>query len=216
VDVDTYTAWRLSSVNLFALTHRVLPASLLFDDSLASCESFANMSAKYYGTTHRHPFKWDDVASAIFMRYPNPLATHVLTEDTLYREIRGGVLYSRRFLTKTNRLPKWGERFFSNLKKFVPLVEESHVDPKSRVVTTYTRNVGLSRFMVAIEKVRYIADPDNPNETIAIKEAWIESGLYGLRYYLHKWQVDRLDQQNLLFSGVLSKPMAWIDSSKIA
>jgi hypothetical protein len=92
------------------------------------------MSAKYYGTTHRHPFKWDDVASAIFMRYPNPLATHVLTEDTLYREIRGGVLYSRRFLTKTNRLPKWGERFFSNLKKFVPLVEESHVDPKSRVV----------------------------------------------------------------------------------
>lgn len=111
-----------------------LPASLLFDDSLASCESFANMSAKYYGTTHRHPFKWDDVASAIFMRYPNPLATHVLTEDTLYREIRGGVLYSRRFLTKTNRLPKWGERFFSNLKKFVPLVEESHVDPKSRVV----------------------------------------------------------------------------------
>jgi hypothetical protein len=70
--------------------------------------------------------------------------------------------------------------------------------------------------MVAIEKVRYIADPDNPNETIAIKEAWIESGLYGLRYYLHKWQVDRLDQQNLLFSGVLSKPMAWIDSSKIA
>ncbi len=35
--------------------------------------------------------------------------------------------------------------------------------------------------MVATEKVRYVADPDNPNETIAIKEAWIESGLYGLR-----------------------------------
>ena len=35
--------------------------------------------------------------------------------------------------------------------------------------------------MVAIEKVRYTPDPLNPQETIAIKEAWIESGLYGLR-----------------------------------
>ena len=48
--------------------------------------------------------------------------------------------------------------------------------------TTYTRNVGLSRFMVAVEKVRYTPDPENPNETIAIKEAWVESGIYGLRY----------------------------------
>ena len=48
--------------------------------------------------------------------------------------------------------------------------------------TTYTRNVGLSRFMVAVEKVRYTPDPENPNETIAIKEAWVESGIYGIRY----------------------------------
>ena len=160
------------------------------------------MTAKYYGTTHRHPFKWDDVASAIFMRYPNPFATHVLSEDTLHRElVSRDILYSRRFLTKTNRLPKWGERFFSNLKKFVPLVEESHIDRGSKIMqvflgvksffihiffspchsTTYTRNVGLSRFMVAIEKVKYVPDPNNPNETIAFKEAWVESGLYGLR-----------------------------------
>ena len=93
------------------------------------------MSARYYGTTHRHPFKWDDVASAIFLRYPNPLATHVLTEDTLHREIKGrDVLYSRRFLTKTNKLPKWGEKFFFNLKKYVPLVEESHVDREAKIV----------------------------------------------------------------------------------
>ena len=99
------------------------------------------MTANYYGTTHRHPFKWDDVASAIFMRYPNPLATHVLTEDTLYRELKDkDNLYTRRFLTKTNRLPKWGEIFFANLKKFVPLVEESHVDRKSKVMYVNLRN----------------------------------------------------------------------------
>ena len=37
--------------------------------------------------------------------------------------------------------------------------------------------------MIATEKVRYTPDPENPNETIAIKEAWVESGLWGLRYY---------------------------------
>lgn len=155
------------------------------------------MAAKYYGTTHRHPFSWDDVASAIFLRYPNPLATHVLSEDTLFRELRGQVLYSRRFLTKTNRLPKWGEKFFGNLKRFVPLVEESHVDVQNRVVTTYTRNVGLSRFMTAVEKVQYVADPDNPQETIAIKEAWIESGLYGIRSAVKSFGIERFKQNCL-------------------
>ena len=94
------------------------------------------MSEKYYHTKHIHPFCWDLVANAIFLRYPNPMATHVLSEDTVHREVQqnGNVLYSRRFLTKTNKLPKWGERFFANLKKFVPLVEESYVDRKSNVM----------------------------------------------------------------------------------
>lgn len=69
------------------------------------------------------------------MRYPNPLATHVISEDTLHRElISKDILYSRRFLTKTNKLPKWGERFFVNLKKYVPLVEESYVDRKTKTM----------------------------------------------------------------------------------
>ena len=117
----------------------------------------------------------------MFQRYPNPFAKHVLSEDTLYREVRGDTLYSRRFLTKTNKLPKWGEKFFFGLKRYVPLLEESIVDPKNKVVTTYTRNVGLGMFMMAVEKVRYSVDPDNPENTLAVKEAWIESSLYGLR-----------------------------------
>ena len=134
------------------------------------------MSQKYYTTTHTHPFAWDIVANAIFQRYPNPMASHVLSEDTMHREVRGGgnVLYTRRFLTKTNKLPKWGERWMpANLYRYVPLVEESHVDRNSQIVTTYTRNIGLSRFMTAIEKVRYEPNPENPLETVAVKEAWV-------------------------------------------
>lgn len=80
-------------------------------------------------------------------RYPNPFSLHVLSEDTLCREIRkDGKLYSKRLLTKTNRVPKWGERFFK--AKFVCIIEESLVDPKEKVLTTYTRNIGFSKIMV--------------------------------------------------------------------
>merc|ERR1712133_345390 len=125
-------------------------------------------------------------------RYPNPMATHVLSEDTVHREViqNGNVLYSRRFLTKTNELPKWGERWMPSIK-FVPLIEESLVDRDNKVVTTYTRNVGLSTFMTATEKVRYQPNPENPDETIAVKEAWVESKLYGLRSAVKNFGVDR-------------------------
>ena len=33
-----------------------------------------------------------------------------------------------RFLTKTNKVPKWGERWMSGFIRRVPLVEESYVD----------------------------------------------------------------------------------------
>ena len=50
--------------------------------------------AKYHSSDHVHPFPWSSVAAAIFMRYPNPFATHVLSEDTLERRvIKDGVLY---------------------------------------------------------------------------------------------------------------------------
>ena len=36
------------------------------------------------------------------------------------------------------------------------------MDTKDMTITTYTRNVGMSNFMTAIEKVVYKACPDNP------------------------------------------------------
>ena len=79
----------------------------------------------------------------------------------------------------------------SSLYRYVPLVEESRVDPRSKTIVTYTRNVGLSRFMTAVEKVCYKPDPANPSETLAVKEAWIESGLYGLRSAVKNFGIER-------------------------
>jgi hypothetical protein len=170
--------------------------------------------ARYCSETHVHPFPWHSVAEAIFLRYPNPFSAHVLSEDTLFRKVDGHVLYSRRFLTKTNRLPKWGEKFLASFKKMVPLVEESVVDRRNKVITTYTRNVGLSRFMSAVEKVSYRQDPNDPNVTIAVKEAWIESGLYGLRYYAVTPMI--IVSSRVLFSDPPSRTLAWSALSRTA
>jgi len=148
--------------------------------------------AQYYNTEHVHPYSWDQVAQAIFQRYPNPFARHVLSEDTVHREvINGTTLYSRRFLTKTNKVPSWGEKWLSGLARRVPLCEESLIDVANKTITLYTRSVGLGVFMTAIEKVVYRSCPENPGHTIAVKQAWVESNLYGLRSAIKNFGIER-------------------------
>ena len=65
-------------------------------------------------------------------------------------------LFNSRFLTKTNKIPKWGERWLSGFRRSVPLLEESFVNTRERTITTYTRNVGMANFMTAIEKVIFL------------------------------------------------------------
>ena len=73
---------------------------------------------------------------------------HVLTEDVLERYVdKEGKLRTIKLLTKTNPLPRWGERFYHG-PKFVAIVEESIVDPKGQVFTTYSRNITMEHFMV--------------------------------------------------------------------
>lgn len=57
-------------------------------------------------------------------------------------------LHSIRLFTKTNKLPKWGERFIHG--NVVKIVEESIVDPSEKTLVTYTRNVGFNSVMVGI------------------------------------------------------------------
>lgn len=73
---------------------------------------------------------------------------HVLSEDTISREVKDGKLYTKRLFSKTNNPPKWAERLIST--RTVKIVEESVVDPKEKTITTYTRNVGYVKLMVRI------------------------------------------------------------------
>lgn len=75
---------------------------------------------------------------------------HVLSEDTVQREVKSGRLFTKRLLSKTNNIPKWAERFIT--AKHVHIIEESIVDPKNKMLITYTRNLGYAKVMVSFLK----------------------------------------------------------------
>ena len=107
---------------------------------------------KYYESNTIFQFKWDQVAQAFWCRYPNPNSAHVVSEDTISREIKDGKLHSKRLLTKIGSIvPKWGEKFLNSKYVKLLVVEESVVDPKEKILTTYTRNLGYIKVMVSYQ-----------------------------------------------------------------
>ncbi|XP_051940700.1 PRELI domain containing 1b [Hippocampus zosterae] len=136
---------------------------------------------KYFTTKCDINAAWDHVVSAFWQRYPNPFSTHVLTEDVVYREVTTDHrLLSRRLLTKTNRLPRWAERFFpAGMSRSVYIVEDTIVDPISRSLTTYTWNLNHTTLMSVEERCVFRDSAEQPGVTQLKREAWITSGIYG-------------------------------------
>ncbi|KAJ3650305.1 hypothetical protein Zmor_022001 [Zophobas morio] len=132
---------------------------------------------RFYEHTTIFNYTWDQVAQGFWKRYPNPNSKHVLSEDTVCRNVRSGRLFSTRLLSKTNPIPKWAERFITS--KHVHIIEESIVDPVNKVLITYTRNLGYTKVMSVTEKVVYRQSDEQPGKTVAVRSAWIDSQIRG-------------------------------------
>ncbi|XP_034101807.1 protein preli-like [Drosophila nasuta] len=132
-------------------------------------------------------YSWKHVVSAYWNRYPNPSSTHVLTEDTIKREVRDGKLYSRRLLSKTNPVPKWGARFYNNVP--VKIVEDSVLDPVKKTFTTFTRNLGMKKIMKVDEIVVYSEQKDG--RTLAVRRAYISSQVFGFSRAIRAFGIER-------------------------
>ncbi|XP_031847342.2 preli-like [Nomia melanderi] len=144
---------------------------------------------KLYKDSSIFQFNWNQVAQGFWMRYPNPNSAHVLSEDTISREVKNGVLYTKRLLIKSGYLPKWGEKFTT--KNTVKIVEESVMDPKAKTLTTYTRNLNTTKVMTVMEKVVYKVCEENQNWTIAKRSAQIRSQVYGFGIAIEAYGLDR-------------------------
>ncbi|XP_055390390.1 protein preli-like [Condylostylus longicornis] len=145
------------------------------------------VKVSHYETSSTFDYSWKQVVQAFWNRYPNPSSAHVLTEDVVKRDVIEGKLYTRRLLSKTNPLPKWGERFYN--AKSVKIIEDSILDPKTKILVTYTRNVGFKKVMKVDEKVEYRETEDG--KTIAIRSAWVSSQIFGFSAAIRAFGVER-------------------------
>ncbi|XP_068133168.1 PRELI domain-containing protein 1, mitochondrial [Hyperolius riggenbachi] len=136
---------------------------------------------KYFLGMNELKSSWDQVFTAFWQRYPNPHSKHVLTEDILYREVTDDhKLLTRRLLTKTNRLPRWAERFFpANVAHAVYILEDSVIDIHRKTMTTYTWNINHSMVMSVEERCTYCENPENKSWTEIKREAWVSSRVFG-------------------------------------
>lgn len=164
---------------------------------------------KFFTTDQTFKFTWDQVVAAFWQRYPNPQSKHVLTEDVIERQLIGDKLFTKRLLSKTNHLPKWGERFVHGMQRYMYIVEESVVDLTDRTFTTYTRNISHQRVMTVDEKCVYMSHPENTNTSLCRREAWINSNVYGFSSLLSAFGLNRFKKnvgQTLVgFEHVLNK-----------
>jgi hypothetical protein len=95
------------------------------------------------------------VTFAIFNKYPNPFAAHVLQSDVLSRTVTpNGILSSVRLHRKAGAVPSWGAGLFK-AAPVAMILEDSTVDMKSKVMTTRTRNLEHRRFLF-VEEIQEI------------------------------------------------------------
>jgi hypothetical protein len=105
-------------------------------------------------------YKWENVSLAVWMKYPNPFSSHVLSTDILsrYLDPQTGNLHTTRLIHKTGTLPAWVVNMLKSQEAYV--IEESIVDPKNCFMQTKTRNLTHQRFLIAEEIQTYTRNPD--------------------------------------------------------
>lgn len=145
------------------------------------------VTSSHCSTVTVFDYSWKQVAQAYWNRYPNPSSAHVLTEDTISREVRDGKLYSRRILSKTNKVPKWGEHFYKNTP--IKIIEDSVLDPKKKTLITFTRNIGFKKIMKVDEIVEYSEQHDG--RTLAVRRAYVSSQVFGFSRAIRAFGIER-------------------------
>jgi len=130
---------------------------------------------KFFATTSTFPYSWDHVTHAVWRKYPNPFASHVLSADVIDRQVDPvtGVLTTTRLFLKSGNLPKWGLSLLRVPEAFI--IEQSTVDPKNRTMTTVTRNLSHRKLMLVEETQIFRPHGDSQQWTEVHTEARIIS-----------------------------------------
>ncbi|QLG71421.1 hypothetical protein HG535_0B04630 [Zygotorulaspora mrakii] len=145
---------------------------------------------------NRHVFESDfaTVSLAFFNRYPNPYSNHVLSIDTLSRDLGDdGKLRTTRLIKKSGKLPRWVKPFLSAVSDSW-IIEISIVDPETMHMQTYTKNLDHTKIIQVEEYTTYMADKQLGN-TIVKSDVKFSSGFQmGVKNKIEHWSRSKFDE----------------------
>ncbi|KAJ3068458.1 hypothetical protein HK102_007167, partial [Quaeritorhiza haematococci] len=117
----------------------------------------------FWSHTFTYAHSWPAVTQAIFQKYPNPFARHVLSSDVIDRTVdpETGVMKTTRLFLKKGIIPKWGRHLLNVSEAFI--IEQTIVDPRSKTMITVTRNLSHKKVMLVEETQVIRPNPSNPD-----------------------------------------------------
>ncbi|KAJ3302865.1 hypothetical protein HDV03_004495 [Kappamyces sp. JEL0829] len=147
---------------------------------------------RFWNTEHRYGHEWSFVTLAIWKKYPNPFASHVLTADVVESftdEL--GILHTTRLFTKKGKLPSWGASLLSIPEAYI--LEVSTVDPKTKTMHIRTRNLSHRKLLLVEEDQTIRPVGASPLETAcSIKVRFISNSSFSpLRNQIEGWGLNR-------------------------
>ncbi|KAH9895556.1 MSF1-domain-containing protein [Epithele typhae] len=129
---------------------------------------------KFYSQSFLYDDPWPIVTLAYLLRYPNPMASHILSCDVISREVTAaGSLLTTRLILKTGSMPRWAPKgMIQRAESWV--LEESEVDPLGKVTRCTTKNLDHVKVMRVEEHIHFRSTQDG--KTMQTTEAKFVSG----------------------------------------
>ncbi|KAJ9107902.1 hypothetical protein QFC19_002645 [Naganishia cerealis] len=140
---------------------------------------------KLFQNDIQYQYPWSTTTIGFWRKYPNPHSTHVLSIDTLSRDVdlETGVLRTERIIKARQGVPKWIMRMLG-VSENAWVREIVWVDPIAKITSTVSINMSLSEYVQCIELISYTPELSSPsNSTLFTQRAHISSPPAGLPPY---------------------------------
>lgn len=153
---------------------------------------------KLFESKHFFDYSWEQVTAANWQKYPNELATHVVSVDILNRRFdeERNVLRTERLIACKQAVPQW-LRALVGADECSYVREISEVDLATKTLTMKSANMTMSHLLLVNETVIYRPDPSMPGKrTVFEQEAEITAFLSwtSICNKIEEWSVERFGQ----------------------
>lgn len=192
-------AWRFFSQALRIFKKKEKKKKISYNTYfLLTPDKLFHNTMKLFESQHHFNYSWEQVTAANWQKYPNELATHVVSVDILNREIDAtkNTLKTERLIACKQPIPKWLRALVGG-DEYSFVREISVVDLNKRTLVMKSANMTMSHLLLVNETVTYQPDTELPNSrTIFKQEAEITafSSWSGICNKLEEWSVERFGQ----------------------